>query len=163
ETIAKAARNNGLRVKAYSLEAANVKHIRLPAIVHWNFNHFVVLEHWSSKRADIIDPTFGRRRLRQTEFNEGFTGVVLTFEPGAHFERRRSASASLWRQSLNSLLSFSGIPRVLVQILGASVVLQVLGLALPVFTKILVDELVPFTLTNLMPIVGISIVIIALA
>src|ERR687896_358505 len=67
QTIARAARRSGLRVKAYSLEPADFKHLRLPAIAHWNFNHFVVVERWSAKMVDIIDPALARRQLTPAE------------------------------------------------------------------------------------------------
>src|SRR5262245_32542367 len=60
-TIADIARKHGLRVKAYSLEPEDFKHLPLPAIAHWNFNHFVVVERWSPKEVEIIDPAIGRR------------------------------------------------------------------------------------------------------
>ena len=60
QTIARAARHFGLRVRAYSLELADFKYVPLPAIVHWTFNHFVVVERWSQTGAEIIDPGLGR-------------------------------------------------------------------------------------------------------
>src|SRR5262245_12543028 len=86
--IAHAARRYGLRVKAFSLGLDELPQIQLPAVVHWQFDHFVVLEHWSPAHADIVDPKVGRRRLTAAEFATDFTGVALTFEPGAGFERR---------------------------------------------------------------------------
>ncbi len=160
QTIAKGARTYGLRVKAYSLEPTNFPYVRLPAIVHWNFNHFVIVERWSPKSVEIVDPAAGRRRLSTEEFDASFTGVVLTFEPGDHFERRRtSAQPSLYQHLLAYLLHTPGL---LIQILAASLVLQILGLALPVFTKVLVDQILPFQIDNVMPILGIGLVILIL-
>src|SRR5262245_7361373 len=51
--IAEAARGFGLRVKGYSVGLADFNLVRLPAIVHWNFNHFVVVERWSRKRIEV--------------------------------------------------------------------------------------------------------------
>jgi ATP-binding cassette, subfamily B, bacterial len=48
-----------------------------PAIDHWNFEHFVVIERWSPQQMEIIDPGSGRRRLKPTQFEAAFTGVVL--------------------------------------------------------------------------------------
>jgi ATP-binding cassette, subfamily B, bacterial len=62
-----------------------------PAIDHWNFEHFVVIERWSPQQMEIIDPGSGRRRLKPTQFEAAFTGVVLTFEPGVHFDRQEAA------------------------------------------------------------------------
>ncbi len=76
----------GLRVKAYSIETADFQYIQLPAIIHWDFDHFIVVERWSSKKVDVIDPSRGRRQLSAAEFNASFTGIVLTFDKGAQFQ-----------------------------------------------------------------------------
>jgi len=53
--IAEAARRLGLRVRAYSLEPEDFQHVNLPAIVHWEFNHFIVVERWDPTWVDIVD------------------------------------------------------------------------------------------------------------
>ncbi|MDY6876290.1 MAG: peptidase domain-containing ABC transporter [Chloroflexota bacterium] len=162
--IAQAARKRGLRVKAYSVKnLADFKYIRLPAIVHWKFNHFVVVEHWSPKRVDIVDPAGGRRQLTVDEFDAGFTGVVLTFESGVQFERQDARARPAWCSYLQHILQHPGTPGLFAQILGASLCLQVLGLALPVFTKVLVDQVLPFRIDSVMVILGIGMVILVLA
>lgn len=65
--IAKEARRFGLRVRAYSVSLNDLKYVLLPAIAHWNFNHFVVVERWSPKRVVIVDPAVGRRKLTAAE------------------------------------------------------------------------------------------------
>jgi ATP-binding cassette, subfamily B, bacterial len=163
QAIVKAARHYGLRVKTFSLEPAALRYVPLPAIAHWNFKHFVVIERWSPKNVEIVDPALGRRRLAAAEFDAGFTGVVLMFEPGVHFERRDQAGHLSWCNHLKSLLHLPSIPSVLAQILGASLVLQGLGLAVPMFTKVLVDHVLPSAITHVMPILGIGMVFIVLA
>jgi ATP-binding cassette, subfamily B, bacterial len=163
QAIADAARHYGLRVKAFSLEPVALRDVPMPAIAHWNFKHFVVIERWSPKTVEIVDPALGRRRLAADEFDAGFTGIVLIFEPGVHFERRDQTGQRSWWNYLKSLLHLPGMSRVLVQILGASLVLQVLGLAVPVFTKVLVDHVLPSALTHVMPTLGIGMGLIVLA
>jgi ATP-binding cassette subfamily B protein len=164
KTIANAARDFGLRVKAYSASPHDFQHIQLPAIIHWNFNHFVVVEKWSSKKVVIVDPSAGRRQLMPDEFDSGFTGVVLTFEPGVRFEYGDTEKTkNSWFNYLKSLLCIPGASGVLAQILGASLLLQVFGLALPIFTKVLVDNILPLRIANIMTILGIGIIIIILS
>ena len=91
QIIAKAARQFGLSVRAFSLQHTDFSTIPLPAIIHWNFNHFVVLERWSPRETTIVDPAFGRRTVPAREFDQRFTGIVLSCAPGAGFERRRSS------------------------------------------------------------------------
>src|SRR5689334_11839307 len=90
--IVKAARNSGMRVRALSLQRSEFRHMLLPAIVHWQFNHFVVVERWTPKWVDIVDPATGRRRLTLQEFDAAFTGIVITLEPGASFQRGKAPS-----------------------------------------------------------------------
>jgi ABC-type bacteriocin/lantibiotic exporter with double-glycine peptidase domain len=152
--IVRAAREFGLRVKAYSLEPQVMRDVPLPAIAHWNFNHFVVVEAWSTKSVRIVDPAGGRRLLTLEEFDAGFTGVVLTFEPGIGFEPRRQKAEHLWSRYLRSMLGAGGVRAGLAQILGASLLLQVLGLMLPAFTKVMVDQVLPSRIDSIMPALG---------
>jgi ATP-binding cassette, subfamily B, bacterial len=162
ETIARAARAYELRVKAYSIaELTDFKYVPLPAIAHWNFEHFVVVEYWSPKTVEIIDPGGGRRRLSMAQFTASFTGVVLTFEPTVQFERHRAQASWSWQ---HYLLTYMGqTPGLLLQIFAASFLLQGFGLTLPIFTKILVDQVLPLQILGVMSILGISIVMLVLA
>src|SRR5207302_9081579 len=83
--IVKAARSYGMRVRAISLQGQidDFRFISLPVIVHWEFNHFMVVERWSADHVDVVDPAAGRKRLSREEFEQGFTGVVIMMEPGA--------------------------------------------------------------------------------
>src|SRR5215813_15463793 len=107
-TIVRASRGYGLRVRAYSIEVDQIKRLTLPAIVHWGFNHFVVLESLSARWADIVDPGRGRTRLTLDEFKEEFTGVILTFEPGNQFQGASGLKkATSFRSYLSTMLSGS--------------------------------------------------------
>jgi ATP-binding cassette subfamily B protein len=159
-SIATAGREQGLRVRAYTIEPTNFKYVECPAIVHWNFNHFVIVERWTSNYVAVIDPAIGRRRLTAAEFDAGFTGVVLVCEPGVSFKRRAGAQP-FWR---SFLLKYAlQTPGLLGQILGATLLLQLLGLVLPVFTKIIVDHVLPLRMTNVMSVLGLGMLMILLA
>jgi ATP-binding cassette subfamily B protein len=161
--IAKEARRFGLRVRAYSVSLNDLKYVPLPAMAHWNFNHFVIVERWSHKRVVIADPAVGRRKLTAAEFDDGFTGVVLTFEPGVQFQKGGTTASPLWPQFLRGLLRIPGIPGVLMQILGASIILQVLGLSMPLLTKIVVDQVIPRQITDIMGILAVGMLTLVLA
>jgi HlyB family type I secretion system ABC transporter len=154
--IARAARQFGLRVQAFALEPPAMLHVPLPAIVHWNFNHFVVVEKSSNKGILIVDPAAGRRWVGHAEFDGMFTGVVLTFEPGIGFEPRMETARPLWRRYLGSMLGAAGVRAGLAQVLAASILLQVLGLMLPLFTKVMVDKVLPSHIDNIMPVLGLG-------
>lgn len=159
-SIATACREQGLRVRAYTTEPDNFKYVKCPAIVHWNFNHFLIIERWTPKYVDVVDPAVGRRRLTAAEFDAGFTGVVLVCEPGVNFERR-AAARPFWRTFLIKYALQT--PGLLAQIIGATLLLQLLGLVLPVFTKILVDHVLPLHNTDIMTILGLGMIMLLLA
>lgn len=161
--IAEAARAFGLRVKAYTLEPKNFHHLRLPVVVHWEFNHFVVVEKWSAQGVEIVDPASGRRALSAAEFDAGFTGVALTFEPGVGFEKRGRPRAAFGRNYLRSILLLPGTRGTILQIILASLFLQLIGLSLPLLTKLVVDRIVPFQLSDLMTVLAVGVVLIVAA
>jgi len=160
-TIAKAARSHGLRVSAYSINPDEFKFVQLPAIIHWEFNHFVVVEKWSPGKVDVIDPAVGRFRLTTEEFDAGFTGVVLMFQPGVDFQMAGTTARPLWRRYLLKYILQS--PKLLLQIIGASLLLQALGLAFPLFTKVVVDYILPFQIRDVLTICGIGMVLLVTA
>ncbi|MCI0661247.1 MAG: peptidase domain-containing ABC transporter [Acidobacteria bacterium] len=162
-TILQAARRYGLKTNAYSVRPELLRHLRLPAIIHWGFRHFVVLESWSPVRVELVDPARGRLSLPCENFRGDFTGIVLTFEPGDQFDRRtaRGQGGSLW-QYHKLMLAGPSIKGVLAQLLLASLLLQVMGLALPFFSKVLIDRLIPQKSLNLLSIFGMAMALMAL-
>ena len=163
QTIAKAARSFGLRVRSFSLEPADFGQLQLPAIVHWEFDHFVAVERWSPKQVEIVDPAVGRRRLSAAEFDAGFTGVVLTLEPGIQFKPLGEKIQPTWRSYLVSIFHTPGAAGLMLQIVGVSLCLLLFGLALPVFTKVIVDRVLPFRIVSVMAILGTGLLIVVVA
>lgn len=83
-----AAQNYGLEAKAYRFELQDIKEsVNFPCIVHWNFNHFVVLCGFKGGKALINDPARGKIWISEKEFDEAFTGVCLCFKRGTDFEK----------------------------------------------------------------------------
>src|SRR3984885_15647031 len=83
--IVRAARNFGLMAKGFRTEPALLRDLPMPCIIHWNFNHFVVLEGIRGDRVYINDPAIGRRRIDMAELDLAFTGVVLMTERTEEF------------------------------------------------------------------------------
>lgn len=153
-SIVKIARNYNMRVRAISLQHSDFRSVSLPAIVHWEFNHFIVVERWSPNEVKVVDPAGGRRSLTREEFDQGFTGVAITLEPGVHFD----SDASSTRLSLREyLLQYARqTPLALGQIFGGSLLLQGLGLVLPLLTRFILDSVLPLKLDNLMLLIGLG-------
>ena len=160
--IARTARRLGLRTRAYSGEPEHLKSVPLPAIVFWEFRHYVVVESWSPERIVVVDPAVGRRSLTPEEFDAGFTGVILTFEPGIQFARDAVSKERPWRTYFEYMLAVPGIRGVMGQILAASLLLQGLGLVLPLATKIIIDSILPSRLVDILAILALGIAVIVL-
>lgn len=157
--IVRVARLYGLRVRTVSLDLDDFRFVSLPAIVHWEFNHFLVVERWSRARVEVVDPALGRRTLTPAEFDEGFTGVAIMLEPGAQFEQKAPAPSLSLRAYLRSFLRM----RVVVgQILGTSLLLQILGLGGPLLTEVVVDRILPARDANMLITLALGMLILVL-
>ncbi len=159
--MVQAARSYGLRVRTISLRVNDFRFVHLPAIIHWQFNHFLVLERWSPSFVDVVDPASGRERLTAQEFDAGFTGIVILLEPGTQFDPHTTAPSISLRTYLVQYVKQT--PFVFLQIILASLLLQVFGLALPLFTKVLVDRIIPFRMMNILSLLGVGLLIVLLA
>ena len=134
--VLRAAREYGLRAQGYRREPKFLFDIPFPMIVFWNFNHFVVVEGIRGDRVYLNDPGEGQRRITWQEFDEGFTGICLGFEPGPAF-RQAGRPPNVWR-GLHERLGSATTPLVFVTL--ASLLLVIPGLAIPTITKVFVDE-----------------------
>jgi NHLM bacteriocin system ABC transporter peptidase/ATP-binding protein len=139
-SVVAAARRYGLVARGLQAETSVLRDMTLPAIIFWAFQHFIVVEsigkRWGKQRVRINDPASGPRWMDLAEFDSGFTGVVLTFEPGPDFERggRRTRVS----QALLSRRIRTG--RALPLVLAASLLLVVPGLITPAFYGFFVDR-----------------------
>ena len=134
--MVKAARKYGLIAKGYRQEPANLRNLAMPAIIHWNFNHFVVLEGFSQNKVYLNDPAIGPRTVSAQEFDEAFTGVVLTFAKGENFQpqgKKPNLLATL-------LPRLAGVRTALAFVVLVSLTLVVPGLLLPIFSQVFVDH-----------------------
>lgn len=134
--IIKAAKEYGLKAKGYAKSVNKLMQQKMPAIIFWNFNHFLVLEGFSKDKVYLSDPAQGRYHVSHEEFDEAYTGVILTFEPDEQFEKGSSKKGFL--ASLASRLSNSKLS--ITYIFLASLFLVIPGLVIPTFTKVFIDK-----------------------
>lgn len=135
--LLKAARTYGLKAQGYRCSLDGVKKMSFPLIVHWNFNHFVVLCGFKKEQAVLCDPGRGRVTVTMKEFDEAFTGIALTFEKSEAFTpggRPRSILVFV-RSRLHSALG----PFLFVA--AITFLIAVAGMAAPVFSRIFMDEI----------------------
>lgn len=83
--ITRAARRYGLEPKGWRREPEHLRRMKVPLILFWEFNHFLVLEGFRGDSYLVNDPANGHRVLDHEEFDQGFTGVALSFEVGPEF------------------------------------------------------------------------------
>jgi NHLM bacteriocin system ABC transporter peptidase/ATP-binding protein len=133
----KAARQHGLEAKGFRKEPEGVRDLRLPMIIFWNFNHFVVLTGIKGKRVYINDPASGPRVLTYDEFDQSFTGVVLEFERGPEF-KKGGAKPSIVTALRKRLV---GTKLALTYAVLAGVCLVIPGLVIPVFSRVFLDNI----------------------
>ena len=88
--IKAAAKRYGMEVKAFRKSAEGVRSRKPPFVVFWEWNHFLVVEGFSRGKVYLNDPASGRRTIGTDEFQQGYTGIAFTFEPGPSFEIGRA-------------------------------------------------------------------------
>lgn len=134
-----------LKSRVLKVPLDEIKLIKCPAIIHWNMNHFVVLNQVKKNTVIINDPGFGVRHCTIEEFSKSFTGIVLEVEKTPDF----SAISERGKISLNDLVkSVSGINRFLILLLSLSLVIEFLGLLNPLFIQYVTDNVLVFSDIN---------------
>jgi ATP-binding cassette, subfamily B, bacterial len=131
----------GLRGRGLKVPLEELSELPVGAtILHWEFSHFVVLAGVDGRTGaiEVMDPALGRRTVSADEAGRAFTGVALTFEPRDTFAPVRR-QGTIYGALRDLVLSSGVLPR----LLTISLVLQVLGLALPVLTAQIVDRVLP--------------------
>jgi NHLM bacteriocin system ABC transporter peptidase/ATP-binding protein len=135
--VLKAARTYGLEASGMRSETSGLAESPLPAIVFWNFNHFLVLEGAGPRGVWVNDPAVGPRRVPWAEFEESFTGIVLELRPGPGFEPGGSRTRLV--SALAARLSIAAVAAPLALCVIAGLALAIPGLIVPAFLKLFVD------------------------
>ncbi len=134
--ILRAARDYGLTAQGYKREPSHLDAMPRPMIIHWNFNHFVVLEGFSAKGVFLNDPAQGPRVVTHEEFDTSFTGIALTFATSPTFKpggQRRGLLPALARR-------LNGAQAAIVFAILGGLALVVPGLVVPAFARVFVDD-----------------------
>lgn len=144
--LVKAAKRYGLEAKGFKMEVDALRSLKAPAIIFWNFNHFVVYEKFKRHSVVINDPAMGRRTVDFDEFDESFTGVVLTFVPGENFVPS-GEKPKIWNRLKKRLGGLSGI----FTFLGfLSFLYFIPGFVYPTFSRFFIDEILVKNSMNLL-------------
>lgn len=135
--VLRAARSYGMVAEGYRMEPAHINTVRLPIIIFWNFNHFVVLEGIKGNKVYINDPASGPKVVPYEEFDQAFTGVALVIEPGPEFTPGGDKPSVLRSLGKRISLREKGVAFAVV----AGLTLVIPGLVIPIFSKVFVDNI----------------------
>ncbi len=127
----------GLASRALRLEAGSLSQLGLPAILHWNFDHFVVLKKVSRRAAVIHDPAVGVRRYSLGEIACYFTGVALELTPRVEFTAQNKPMGLSLRSFWTGV---RGLRRALLQLFFLSLLIQIFALLTPLYLQTVVDD-----------------------
>lgn len=134
--IKRAAVKNGLVCKAFRADPQSVKNVPLPAIIHWNMGHFVVLCGFDKNGYYINDPALGRYKASCSEFDGNFTGIVLTFGKSDKFVSAKKHADNSF--TLNCIKRY--IPG-FVFISFVLMTVTVFGMLMPFFNSAYIDNI----------------------
>ncbi|MBQ7678547.1 MAG: NHLP family bacteriocin export ABC transporter peptidase/permease/ATPase subunit [Butyrivibrio sp.] len=138
KSIYLAAQCHGFDVEGYSCSPDQLREAgKFPCIIHWNFNHFVVLNGFRGKYAYINDPARGFVRISAEEFDHSFTGVVLFPVPGENFEPSGKRKSTL--EFARKRLKGAGVAVAFVTI--TTIISYIFGLVRPVMSQVFIDRL----------------------
>ncbi|MBE5771502.1 MAG: NHLP family bacteriocin export ABC transporter peptidase/permease/ATPase subunit [Clostridiales bacterium] len=138
KNVLRAARSYGLIAKGYRMEPEALKENgHFPCIIHWNFNHFLVLCGFKGDKAVLNDPAQGHYTVPMETFDKAFTGICLTFEPGEDFEpggkpKSVLAFARKRMQGTGEAVAFTVI---------TAVIASLIGIIQPGFSRVFLDRL----------------------
>lgn len=134
--VLKAARRYGLEAKGFKQGLAALLDLQFPAILFWNFNHFLVLEGFKDGKVYLNDPAQGPRVISFEELDASFSGVTLTFKVGPEFKKAGSPPSIV--EALRKRLK--GHENALLFAVLCGLLLVVPGLIVPTFSRLFIDE-----------------------
>jgi len=156
--ISMIAETMGLTARGVKVALESLSQVKLPAILHWDMNHFVVLTKVNGERLTVNDPARGRRVLTLKEASDHYTGVAMELTPATGFKTRdEREKISAWQL----VRTATGLRSAITQVLLLSLVLEVLAIASPFFLQIVVDRVVVGRDRDLLAVLGIGVAMLA--
>ncbi len=138
KALCRAATELGLAARALKVSLRNLPMMPLPAIVHWEGNHWMVLYDVDAAHVRVADPAIGLRKIPRKEFEQKWSGYAALFDYTVAFEQAPESEPSLaWVWPF-----VSKFRRILMQVLGLAVAVSFLQLLFPVFTQMVVDKVI---------------------
>lgn len=140
DTLAQIARELGMASRAFYVELDELHKLSLPCILHWDFNHFVVLTRISGNKITLHDPASGLKVVKLEAFSKSFTGIAFELWPGMTFTRQTEQPKI---KMLDLLRNISRLKSVLGKLFLLSLMVEFISLLLPVGTQLIMDHVIP--------------------
>lgn len=145
------ANNKQMISRAVQVDENGVSNLVLPAIIHWEGNHFVILERIHRDTFFVVDPAKGRMKFKRTDFLSKMSGFAIMFSPSQEFQERRIRESNILYHYLDKH------KKTVIQLLSLTIILQIVLLAIPLITKWITDHLLIAKNSSLIGMVGITI------
>jgi len=156
-SIAEAAETLGFHSRGIRASYEHLVKVELPAVAHWEGFHYIVLYEVQPDRVVVADPGIGLRKLTRAEFEKGWTGYLLLLTPTSKIENVEESKSTFGR----FLPLLKPYRYLLFQIFLASLLMQLFGLASPIFTQIIVDKVLVHKSTSMLNMLLIGMVLVA--
>lgn len=138
-SLAKTAEHAGLKNRALSLDLDEIKQLKLPCVLHWGMNHYVVLTKVCKSSFIVHDPALGKRKIGIQEMSNNFTGVAMELWPDQDFHQEKAKSRL---RLLDLMRNIVGLKSALIKIFALSVVIEAIGLLMPIGTQMVTDHVI---------------------
>jgi len=152
-TLVKIANKLHLTTRPLKLELEELNQLRLPCILHWDLNHFVVLKSVSATKVTIVDPALGEKVFTYDQASSHFTGIALELWPDSNFEEKKDKTSIRIFKLFGEI---RGLWKSLGQILILALVLEVFSLVSPFFMQWVIDHAIVSADLNLLTTLAIS-------
>jgi ATP-binding cassette subfamily B protein len=156
-SVAEAAETVGFHTRGIRASYEHLLKAELPAIAHWEGFHYVVLYEATADRVVVADPAIGLRKLTREEFDKGWTDYLLLLTPTEKIESVEESKTTYGR-FLPLLKPYRVL---LIEIFLASLLLQLFGLATPIFTQVIVDKVLVHKNTSMLNVLLIGMLLVA--
>jgi len=146
----------GLQGRPLRLDLDELDQLKTPCILHWGLNHFVVLHKVRGDKVVLHDPAEGVRTLSLSEVSKQFTGVALELSPRPDFRPLREVDPFSWRALTGRI---KGLKAALSEVLALALLLEILALLSPLFTQIILDQVLANSDHDLLTVLGMGFVL----
>lgn len=157
--LSKIAEQAGLKNRSLSLDLDEIKQLKLPCILHWGMNHYVVLTRIKRSTFVVHDPALGKRMIGLQEMSNHFTGIAMELWPGSNFQQEKVKSRL---RLIDLTKNINGLKPALLKIFALSVVIEAINLLMPIGTQLVTDHVIIAHDHSLLSVICIGLVVFTL-